>query len=113
MPVETVVFENQQAYYNALAISQKSGDSVSFIEFILHAILQALEELPIRNITDIFTDINTDKLLKAELEFLEQIAGYLDKNGEIANYRAQLLTKIRYQCKEIFSQDCSNRTIRA
>jgi len=45
-----------------------------------------------RKITDIFTDINTDKLSKTELEFLEQIAGYLDKNGEISNYRAQLLT---------------------
>ena len=43
-------------------------------------------------ITNIFTDINTDKLSKAELEFLEQIASYLDKNGEINNYRAQLLT---------------------
>jgi predicted HTH transcriptional regulator len=51
-----------------------------------------LEELPSRKITDIFTDINTDNLSKTELEFLEQIAGYLDKNGEITNYRAQLLT---------------------
>ena len=92
LPVETVVYENQQGYYDALAISQKSGDSVSFIEFMLHAILQALEELPARRITDIFTDINTDKLSKAEAEFLEQIAGYVDKNGEITNYRAQLLT---------------------
>jgi Fic family protein len=92
LPVETVVYENQQGYYDALAISQKSGDSESFIEFMLNAILQALEELPARKITDIFTDINTDKLSKAELEFLEQIAGYLDKNGEITNYRAQLLT---------------------
>ena len=92
LPVETVVHENQQGYYDALAISQKSGDSQSFIEFMLDAILQALEELPTRKITDIFTDINTDKLSKAELEFLEQIAGYLDKNREITNYRAQLLT---------------------
>ena len=92
LPVETVVYENQQGYYDALAISQKSGDSKSFIEFMLNAILQALEELPARKITDIFTDINTDKLSKAELEFLEQIAGYIDKNGEITNYRAQLLT---------------------
>ncbi|MDR0688280.1 MAG: hypothetical protein LBF55_06315 [Prevotellaceae bacterium] len=59
---------------------------------MLNSILQALEELPVRKITDIFTDIITDKLTKAELEFLEQIAGYIDKNGEIANYRAQLLT---------------------
>jgi predicted HTH transcriptional regulator len=45
-----------------------------------------------KKITDIFTDIITDKLSKTELEFLEQIAGYIDKNGEITNYRAQLLT---------------------
>jgi Fic family protein len=92
LPVETVVFENQQGYYDALAISQRAGDSGSFIEFMLNAILQALEELPARKITDIFTHINTDKLTKTELEFLEQIAGYLDRNGEITNYRAQLLT---------------------
>jgi Fic family protein len=92
LPVETVVYENQKGYYDALEKSEKTGNSEVFIEFMLDAILQALEELPIRKITDIFTDINTDKLSKAELEFLEQIAGYLDRNGEITNYRARLLT---------------------
>lgn len=92
LPVETVVYENQQGYYKALAKSQKAGNSEVFIEFMLNAILQALEELPTRKITDIFTDINTDKLSKIELEFLEQIAAHLDKNGEITNYKAQLLT---------------------
>ncbi|MPN51490.1 hypothetical protein SDC9_199138 [bioreactor metagenome] len=92
LPIETVVYENQQDYYDALQISSKAANSEVFIEFMLKAILQALEELPIQKITDIFTDINTDKLSKTELEFLEQIAGYLDKNGEITNYRAQLLT---------------------
>ena len=88
LPVETVVYKNQQDYYDALKISGETADSGVFIEFMLNAILQALEELSARKITDIFTD----KLSKAELEFLEQIAGYLDKNGEITNYRAQLLT---------------------
>jgi Fic family protein len=92
LPVETVVYENQQGYYDALAKSEKTANSEIFIEFMLNAILQALEELPTRKITDIFTDINTDKLSKTEWEFLEQIAGYLDRNGEISNYRAQLLT---------------------
>jgi Fic family protein len=92
LPVETVVYENQQGYYDVLASAQQTADSGVFIEFMLHALLQSLAELPVRKITDIFTDINTDKLTKAELEFLEQIAGYLDRNGEITNYRAQLLT---------------------
>ncbi len=105
MPVETVVYENQQGYYDALAVSQKAGNSESFIEFMLNAILQALEELPVRKITDIFTDINTDKLTKAELEFLEQIAGYIDKNREITNYRAQLLTnKSAVSVKKYFAK---------
>ena len=92
LPVETVVYENQQQYYDALAKSDKTANSEIFIEFMLNAILQALEELPTRKITDIFTDKITDKLSKTEWEFLEQIAGYIDKNGEITNYRAQLLT---------------------
>jgi Fic family protein len=92
LSVETVVYENQQNYYAALQTAEKTANSEVFIEFMLNAIFQALAELPTRKITDIFTDINTDKLSKAELEFLEQIAGYLDKNGEITNYRAQLLT---------------------
>jgi predicted HTH transcriptional regulator len=41
---------------------------------------------------DIFPNIDTDKLTKTELGFLEQIAGFMEKNGEITNYRAQLLT---------------------
>jgi len=88
LPVETVVCENQQDYYGALQTAEKTSDSKVFIEFMLNAVLQALEELPSRKITDIFTD----KLSKTELEFLKQIAGYFYKNGEITNYRAQLLT---------------------
>ena len=92
LPVETAVHENQQSYYEALQASGAAADSGVFVEYMLAAIHQALDEQPRRKITDIFTDINTDKLTKTELDFLEQIAGYLDKNGEIANYRAQLLT---------------------
>jgi Fic family protein len=92
LPVETVIYEKQHEYYDALQSAGKTADSEVFIEFMLISILQALEELPSRKMTDIFTDINIDKLSKTELEFLEQIAGYLDKNGEITNYRAQLLT---------------------
>jgi hypothetical protein len=33
------------------------------------AILQALDELPVRKITDIFTDINTDKLTTTDFLF--------------------------------------------
>jgi Fic family protein len=92
LPIETVVYENQQGYYDSLHESERSADSGVFIEFMLEAIYQALNQLPVRKVTDIFPDIDTDKLTKTELEFLEQIAGFIEKNGEITNYRAQVLT---------------------
>ena len=92
LPIETVVYENQQGYYDALHQAEQSTDSGVFIEFMLDAIYQVLNELPVRQITDIFTDIDTDKLTKTELEFLEQISGFVEKNGQITNYRAQVLT---------------------
>jgi len=60
LPVETAVHENQQGYYDALQKAGQTANSEIFIEFMLNAILQALEEL--KKITGIFTEINTDKL---------------------------------------------------
>jgi Fic family protein len=92
IPTETIVYKNQAEYYRVLGDAEKTADSTEFIEFMLKAIADALSELPINKITDIFPDIITDKLSKAELEFLRGIAGFLENNGEIDNYRAQSLT---------------------
>jgi len=59
---------------------------------MLGAVYQALEVLPVHKITDIFPYIDTGILSKTELEFLEQIAGHIERHGEITNYRAQVLT---------------------
>jgi len=92
LPIETVVYENQQGYYDALHKSEQSADSRVFIEFILNAVYKALNELPLHKVTDIIPDIITDNLTKTELEFLEQIMGFVERNGQITNYRAQILT---------------------
>jgi Fic family protein len=42
LPIETVVFERQRGYYDALASSDKAGDSTVFIEFMLTAIVDTL-----------------------------------------------------------------------
>jgi Fic family protein len=92
LPIETIVYENQQRYYYALSSSNAKVDSTDFVEFMLEAILTSLQELPVSKITDIITDIITDKLSKTELQFLESILGYMQNNTWITNYRAQLLT---------------------
>lgn len=45
LPVETLVHENQDAYYEAIQVSNNQGDSTVFVEFMLRMIRDALEEL--------------------------------------------------------------------
>jgi Fic family protein len=45
VPVESIIKERQQAYYEALARSDRAGDSTVFVEFALGAMKAALEEL--------------------------------------------------------------------
>lgn len=92
VPTETVVYKNQAEYYRVLGEAEKTADSTAFIEFMLEAISAALSELPLSKIPDIIPGIITDKLSKGEMEFLSAIAGFLENNGEIDNYRAQRLT---------------------
>ena len=43
LPVETMVHDNQQRYYQAINASTESGNSGVFIDFMLHELLQALK----------------------------------------------------------------------
>jgi Fic family protein len=92
MPIETVIFENQQEYYKVLGDAEKTADSTAFIEFMLKAIQKTIATLKQKKITDIFTDKITDILSKTELAFLESILPFIEANGSIDNYRAQLLS---------------------
>ena len=44
LPVENMVYANQQAYYDAIAQSSAIGNSQPFIDFMLQEILNALED---------------------------------------------------------------------
>lgn len=45
LPVETVIREQQEAYYTALAAADQLAEATPFVEFMLNALNQALEEL--------------------------------------------------------------------
>jgi len=45
LPIETIIKERQDKYYEVLAESDQSGESTLFIEFMLEIILESLEEL--------------------------------------------------------------------
>ena len=44
LPVETVIRDQQEAYYAALQASDQQAEATAFVEFMLHALQQALAE---------------------------------------------------------------------
>ncbi|MBL1220311.1 Fic family protein [Chryseobacterium sp. L7] len=60
LPVESLIKENQEEYYNTLSESDKKGNSTPFIEFMLTLILETLQQLLRSQNTNLNT---TDRLL--------------------------------------------------
>lgn len=44
LPVEAIIYDRQQAYYDAISASNDAGESTAFIEFMLSAIKASLME---------------------------------------------------------------------
>ncbi len=58
-PVESIIKEKQQAYYDALAVSDEQADSTTFIEFMLGCIFEAASSVK----SSVKSSVNTDKLI--------------------------------------------------
>ena len=56
IPVETIVKEHQQDYYDAIAQSDKNGDSTSFITFMLQCLLTSMKQYTIDKVADKVAD---------------------------------------------------------
>ena len=70
LPVETLVYENQQEYYDVLGRADKNGESTEFVEFMLGMIRDALQEISnAQNNYDVVINVaknvvtNEDKIL--------------------------------------------------
>ena len=61
IPVETLVKERQEEYYDALGKADKEADSTVFVEFMLTALRDALKEIPA---TDLVSDSVGDPVAK-------------------------------------------------
>lgn len=84
LPIETLVKEKQQDYYNALGKSDKQGESTLFIEFMLEIINAALEDL-LKTQQLSLTNIDRIELFKihiGEHEFSRQ--EYMRHNKDIS-----------------------------
>ena len=75
LPVESIIHDRQQEYYNALNASNDAGESTAFIEFMLSAIEASLIDA---------TEMNDEKLDKKTLR-LKKIEQFLRTHEYIMN----------------------------
>lgn len=79
LPVETLVYENQDEYYQAIQNCNKAGDSTEFITFMLGVIASALKEA-IQNSNEVNNDANHEV---KRLDIREQILRAISMNPQI------------------------------
>lgn len=75
LPVENMVYANQQEYYNAIAASTAEGQSGPFIDFMLNEILKTLQKSIKEEVPNKVPDKVPNKVPnKSELSVLELLA---------------------------------------
>lgn len=77
LPVESIIHDRQNEYYNAINRSNMEGESTAFIKFMLSAIKEALAEAI--QATDAAGNMSQNELRWYKIE------KFLKKNGAIAN----------------------------
>lgn len=73
VPIEKLIKENQKEYYKVLEISDKNGESTTFIEFMLNAINQTLKET-----IDKTKSINKNYTKRVE-QAINELNGWFDR----------------------------------
>ena len=73
VPIETVIYKHQQAYYDSLSLSNHENDATIFIEFMLDAILETLKEYLLTNSLKDMSELMSEK----EQEVFKVVEDYL------------------------------------
>lgn len=91
LPVETLIRERQNEYYNVLAIADKAAESTAFVEFMLRVIRDALREL-----------IQTEQVIEQVTEQVERLMNALGNETLSAK---ELLDRLGLKHRPTFSDN--------
>ena len=91
LPIETMVHEHQQNYYQKLREADSANNSTGFIEFMLKMILQTLKSYP-PAVTARVGDKMGDKMGDKSLEMYQVILDYLSLHDTVTSSKVQELT---------------------
>jgi len=89
IPIESVIKETQQEYYNALEASGTMGESTPFIEFMLEAILKACENELING-----KNVPINVLKNVPIKRLDKILSLIADNSSITIDQLAQLCKV-------------------
>ena len=82
LPIENMVYSNQQAYYDAISESTRVADSGVFIDFMLNEILQTLKTHQGKELSEV-TDKVADKVTDKVTDKKDLIRSMLRKDGTL------------------------------
>ncbi|WP_347989506.1 Fic family protein [Methylomonas sp. AM2-LC] len=104
LPVETVICQQQADYYAALSAADKASDATGFIEYMLQALLVAMQEVVLAQIFEVEapsrqqvgtkSDLNADQIrllaqFNGEMSLLELMA--ILKRADRSKFRQNIL----------------------
>ena len=99
MPVESIIRDHQQQYYDALEASGSQGESTAFIEFMLGILLLAIEQT-----------VNTDQVSD---QVSDQVKSLLAVMGDQWWSRQQLMDKLGLSHRPTFRENYLNPALEA
>jgi len=79
LPVELMIYKQQQAYYDAINKSSRFGDCWPFIEFILEVILKSLKTTD-ESLHDVGVNVGVNELEERIILLIDQTPG-INVNG--------------------------------
>lgn len=105
LPIETLIYEHQQEYYDAINSAEKDAESTAFIEFMLDMILKTIEGI---DSVDYLKSIKLEYikgLTKTEKTVLNSLIGYFEDNEYIDNENAvNILNKSSANVRKYFNK---------
>lgn len=105
IPIETLVYENQEEYYTVLQRADNAGDSTEFVDFMLRMIRNALKEVSeTHNRTNVAINVvtNEEKIIALLRQDGSMSANMLSVSVGITGRQAQrILVKLKMEGKII------------
>lgn len=107
IPVESLIYQNQRAYYDALQASTDQTDSSPFIEFILQMIFDAIQS---SSTTDQVTVHDTDQATVQDGDHVQRLVSVMRQKEYSLT---ELMTLLGLSHRQTFQQNYLNPAIEA